>query len=435
MFADRTTIIIRSGKGGDGHVSFRREKYVAAGGPDGGDGGKGGDVIFEVDPGMNTLAPYRHKRKYAAENGGDGQKRRRHGKDGEDVILKVPQGTLVLDAASGKLIADLSEPDARVVLLAGGRGGKGNVHFATPTMQVPQYAKPGQDARELEVRLELKLIADVGLVGFPNAGKSTLLRAVSNARPKVADYPFTTLEPMLGVVELEDGDGFVMADIPGLIEGASEGAGLGFEFLRHIERTRLFVHVVDLANLEERDPVEDVKKIDKELLNYRADLADRPRVIAANKVDLLGDGQEENLNALLGGLEDAFSSREVRVFPISAATGEGIRALLNYVREMLSSIPREQMQFVPEVSADELVPIDKDLPFTVTRDEDDPDTFFVEGPRVERMLGYTNLNSEKGFAFFQKFLAENGILAALEEAGVKDGDTIRIYGHAFEYYK
>ena len=318
MFADRAKIIICSGKGGDGHVSFRRELYVAAGGPDGGDGGKGGDVIFEVDKGMTTLGDYRHRRRFAAQPGQDGSKQRRHGADGSDIVLKVPEGTVIKDAASGKVIADMSGDNLRQVILQGGRGGLGNMNYATSTMQVPKYAQPGKPAKELEVTLELKVIADVGLIGFPNVGKSTLLAHVTNAKPKIANYPFTTLSPNLGMVDL-DGRGFVIADIPGLIEGASEGVGLGHEFLRHIERTRVMIHLVDAASTEGRDPVDDVYKINEELRAYDAELAKRPQVIAANKIDAVYSGDEDPVKRI----RDEFEPQGIRVFPISAVSGKG----------------------------------------------------------------------------------------------------------------
>ena len=291
MFADSAKIYIRSGKGGDGHVSFRRELYVAAGGPDGGDGGRGGDVIFQVDKGINTLNDFRHRRKFCAGDGEQGGRRRCHGADGEDIILKVPEGTVIKEASTGKVIVDMSFGCEREVVLKGGRGGKGNQHYATATMQVPKYAQPGQPAQELEVLLELKVIADVGLVGFPNVGKSTFLSRVTNAQPKIANYHFTTLSPNLGVVDTDNG-GFVIADIPGLIEGASEGVGLGHEFLRHIERTRVIIHIVDAASVEGRDPVEDIHKINKELEAYNPEIAARPQVIAANKIDCIFDNGE-----------------------------------------------------------------------------------------------------------------------------------------------
>ena len=432
MFADRAKIIIKSGRGGDGHVSFRREKYVAAGGPDGGDGGRGGDVIFQVDEGLNTLVEYRHSRKFAAQNGEEGGKRRCHGKDGADIILKVPEGTVILDNETGKVIADMSGDNKRQIVLKGGRGGKGNMNFATPTMQVPKYAQPGQPAQELEVRLELKVIADVGLIGFPNVGKSTLLSRVSNADPKIANYHFTTLNPNLGVVDLEGCSGFVIADIPGLIEGASEGAGLGYEFLRHIERTRMMIHVVDAASTEGRDPVEDIYKINQELKNYNADIAERPQVIAANKVDSIyvEDGGEDPVERL----KKEFEPQGIRVFPISAVTGKGIRELLYYVQNQLDNLPKETVVFEQEFFPEDML-ARENLPYTVIRDESDAHTFIVEGPKIEKMLGYTNLDSEKGFAFFQKFLSQSGILKELEEAGIQEGDTVRMYGLAFDYYK
>ena len=307
MFADNAKVFIRSGKGGDGHVSFRRELYVAAGGPDGGDGGKGGDIIFEVDDGLNTLTDFRHVRKYAAGDGQSGGKRRCHGADGEDLVIRVPEGTVIKEFESGKVIADMSGENRREVILRGGKGGLGNMHFATSTMQVPKYAQPGQPAQELWVQLELKVIADVGLVGFPNVGKSTLLSRVSNARPKIANYHFTTLNPHLGVVDLDGSQGFVMADIPGLIEGAAQGVGLGHDFLRHIERTKVLIHMVDAASTEGRDPVEDIRTINAELAAYNPSLLDRPQVIAANKVDAIYDGEEENP---LERLKAALSRRE-----------------------------------------------------------------------------------------------------------------------------
>lgn len=429
MFADRAKIIICSGKGGDGHVSFRRELYVAAGGPDGGDGGKGGDVIFEVDKGMTTLGDYRHRRKFAAQPGQDGSKQRRHGADGSDIVLKVPEGTVIKDAASGKVIADMSGDNLRQVILQGGRGGLGNMNYATSTMQVPKYAQPGKPAKELEVTLELKVIADVGLIGFPNVGKSTLLAHVTNAKPKIANYPFTTLSPNLGMVDL-DGRGFVIADIPGLIEGASEGVGLGHEFLRHIERTRVMIHLVDAASTEGRDPVDDVYKINEELRAYDAELAKRPQVIAANKIDAVYPGDEDPVKRI----RDEFEPQGIRVFPISAVSGKGLKELLYYVREMLDSLPQEKIVFEQEFFPEEMLG-GENLPYTVERSPEDPNTYVVEGPRIEKMLGYTNLESEKGFLFFQKFLKDSGILDALEEAGIQEGDTVRMYGLAFDYYR
>lgn len=427
MFADRANIYVRSGKGGDGHVSFRREKYVPNGGPDGGDGGRGGDIIFEVDEGLNTLTDFRHIRKYCAQDGAAGGKRNCRGKDGQSLVIKVPAGTVLKEEESGKVIADMSGDNRRMVLLTGGRGGKGNQHYATASMQAPKYAQPGQQARELKLLLELKVIADVGLVGFPNVGKSTLLSRVTNARPKIANYHFTTLSPNLGVVDLEDAKGFVIADIPGLIEGAAEGVGLGHEFLRHIERTRLIVHLVDAASTEGRDPIVDIYAINKELAAYQSDMANKPQIIAANKIDAIYDTEDDTIERL----KKEFEPQGLAVYPISAVSGEGLSELLYAVSRRLSEIKEE-----PKVFAQEYFPeaIHSDEPYTVSYDEEE-DEYVVEGPRIERMLGYTNLESEKGFAFFQRFLKENGILEELEQAGISEGDTVRLYGLSFDYYK
>lgn len=428
MFVDKVRIYIRSGKGGDGHVSFRRELYVPAGGPDGGDGGRGGDIIFQVDDGLNTLMDFRNNKKYCAGDGQPGGKRRCHGADGADLIIKVPEGTVIKDAESGLVIADMSHENRRQTILKGGRGGKGNMNYATPTMQAPKYAQPGQNAQELTVDLELKVIADVGLVGFPNVGKSTFLSRVTNARPKIANYHFTTLNPNLGVVDLDGGRGFVIADIPGIIEGASEGVGLGHEFLRHIERTKVIIHIVDAAGVEGRDPINDIHTINKELENYSESLAHRPQVIAANKIDALYEGENDDAITLL---KEEFEPKGIRVFPISAVSGKGLKELLYYVREMLDNIKEEptvfERQFFPEKTA-------VTEPYTVQIDEKDG-AYVVEGPRIERMLGYTNLDSEKGFDFFQKFLRDNGILDELEALGIQEGDTVRMYGLEFDYYK
>ena len=430
MFADRAKIYVRSGKGGDGHVSFRREKFVPNGGPDGGDGGNGGSVIFEIDEGLNTLTDFRHIRKYCAEHGEEGGKKNCHGKNGQDIIIKVPEGTVIKEETTGKVIADMSGENRRVVLLKGGHGGNGNQHYATSTMQAPKYAQPGQPARELNLILELKVIADVGLVGFPNVGKSTFLSRVSNAKPKIANYHFTTLNPNLGVVDLEDG-GFVIADIPGLIEGASEGLGLGHEFLRHIERTKMMIHVVDAASTEGRDPVEDIYIINKELESYQADIASRPQVIAANKVDsiFLEEGQDDPVEKI----RQEFEPKGYKVFPISAVTGEGIKELLYYVKEQLSTMKSDVTVFEQEFNPEEYIPTTED-PYTVRYDADE-DAYVVEGPKIEKMLGYTNLESEKGFSFFQRFLKEQGILDELEKLGIKEGATVRMYGLSFDYYK
>ena len=429
MFADRAKIYIRSGKGGDGHVSFRRELYVPDGGPDGGDGGKGGDVIFEVDEGMNTLTDYRHKRKFAAQDGQEGGKRNCHGKSGKDLTLKVPEGTVIKDAASGKVIADMSAGNRRQIVLKGGRGGIGNQHFATATMQVPKYAKPGQPAQELEVLLELKVIADVGLVGFPNVGKSTLLSRVTNAQPKIANYHFTTLSPNLGVVDL-DGDGFVIADIPGLIEGASGGVGLGLDFLRHIERTKVMIHMVDAASVEGRDPIADIYANNKELEAYDIEVAKRPQVIAANKIDAIWDTENDPIQKL----RQEFEPKGIQVFPISAVSGQGLKELMYAVKGILDTMDHSPTVFEQEFFPEDLF-IQENLPYTVERSLEEANTYIVEGPRIEKMLGYTNLDSEKGFAFFQRFLKDTGILADLEKAGIQEGDTVRMYGLSFEYMR
>ena len=425
MFADSAKIFIKSGKGGDGHVSFRRELFVAAGGPDGGDGGKGGDIIFEVDEGLNTLTDFRMKRKYVAGDGEPGGKRKCHGADAKSLTLKVPEGTVIKDFETGKVIADMSGENKREVILRGGKGGFGNMNFATATMQVPKFAKPGQPGKEMFVLLELKVIADVGLVGFPNVGKSTLLSRVSNAKPKIANYHFTTLDPHLGVVDVKGAGGFVMADIPGLIEGASEGVGLGHDFLKHIERTKVLVHVVDAASTEGRDPVEDIKTIMNELKNYDENLLKRPQLIAANKIDAIYDEENNEIERIQAAFPD------IKVFPISGVSGKGIQELLYELVNILSTIDRTVKVFEKEFEID--YSSDKNLPFTVEKDENG--VFVVEGPRIEKMLGYTNLDSEKGFDFFQKFLKISGVLEKLEEAGIVDGDTVRMYGHEFDYYK
>ena len=429
MFADRARIYVRSGKGGDGHVSFRREKYVPNGGPDGGDGGRGGDVIFQVDEGLNTLTDFRHVRKYKAGDGQEGGKRNCRGKDGEDIILKVPEGTVIREAESGRVIADMSGENRRVVLLTGGKGGNGNQHYATSTMQAPKYAQPGQPARELELFLELKMIADVGLVGFPNVGKSTLLSRVTNARPKIANYHFTTIVPNLGVVDMDGAKSFVIADIPGLIEGASEGVGLGHEFLRHIERTKVIIHMVDAAGTEGRDPIADIYAINKELEAYNMEIASRPTVIAANKIDAAPDEAAEAIELL----KAEFEPKGIQVFPISAVSGQGLKELLYHVSGLLDQADDKPVVFEQEYFP-ELENRFSDEPFSVTYDEEE-DEYVVEGPRIEKMLGYTNLDSEKGFTFFQNFLKETGILEQLEELGIEEGSTVRMYGLKFDYYK
>ena len=431
MFADRAKIYVRSGKGGDGHVSFRRELYVPNGGPDGGDGGKGGDVIFVIDKGLNTLTDFKNIRKYKAGDGEEGGKKRCHGKNGNDVVIKVPPGTVIKDFETGKVIVDMADREEPFTLLTGGRGGKGNMHYATSTMQAPRYAQPGEPAIEKTLTLELKMIADVGLVGFPSIGKSTILSKVSNAKPKIADYHFTTLVPNLGVVGLGEGRGFVMADIPGIIEGAAEGVGLGLDFLRHIERTRVILHVVDAASVEGRDPIADIEAITEELRSYSPQLAARPTIIVANKLDVLTPEDKEEV---LKKLKDRFEP-DVPVLPISAATGEGIRDMLEKAYQLIQTAPDDVMEFTPEITLEEYTAREENLPYTVEKSADEEGVYIVEGPRIEKMLGYTNLEDTKGFKFFQDFMVKNGIIDELKRLGIEEGDTVRIYGWAFEYYE
>lgn len=425
IFVDQAKINIKSGNGGNGCVSFRREKYVPNGGPDGGDGGRGGDIIFKVDDGLNTLYDFRHKKHFKASSGEPGKGNRMHGKDGDDLIVRVPLGTIIREAETGQVIIDMAYPGMEEKLLRGGRGGKGNQHYATPTMQIPKYAQPGKSGKEIWILLELKTIADVGLVGFPNVGKSTLLSRVTNARPKIANYHFTTLNPNLGVVDINKGEGFVIADIPGLIEGASEGIGLGHEFLKHIERTKVILHIVDVASTEGRDPVEDINKINHELLTFNEELTKRPAVIAANKIDVMQD------DVYLQALKDEFEPQGIQVFPISAVTGQGVKELLYHVHGLLKELDQETKVYEQEYFIDQ-----QELPeesFTVEVLEDN--TFLVQGSKIEKMLGYTNLETEKGFAFFQRFLRDNGIIDELESLGIEEGDTVKMYYLEFDYYR
>ena len=424
MFVDRVKIHVKGGNGGNGMVSFFRAKYITHGGPDGGDGGRGGDVIFVGDESMGTLMDFRYKRMFKAGNGQDGGKRNCFGKDGESVVIKVPVGTVIREAESGKIMADITKHGEEKILIHGGKGGKGNQHFATPTRQAPRYAEPGRVAKEYDVILELKLIADVGLIGFPNVGKSTLLSMVTNANPKIANYHFTTLAPNLGVVEGRYGDSFVLADIPGLVEGASEGVGLGHAFLRHVERTKVFIHVVDAAGVEGDDPVENVRKINQELEAYNPELMKRPQVIAANKTDI--PGSEENVERL----KEAYEKEGFEVFPISAATNKGLDELLTKVAEILKNYP-EDIVFEEEYEEYDEVAVDQE-PFTI---EVEDGVYVVRGVGVEKMIGYTNIDTEKGFAFFQRYLKEKGIIEALEEKGMQEGDTVRIYDMEFEFWK
>ncbi len=428
-FADTAKITIKSGKGGDGHVSFRRELFVPNGGPDGGDGGKGGDLIFEVDKGMTTLGDFRMRRKFAAEDGEQGGAKRCHGRNGKDLVVKVPYGTVVKELKSGKVITDMSGDNLREVILTGGKGGLGNMHFATSVMQAPRFAQPGQRCQELEVLLELKVIADVGLVGFPNVGKSTLISMSSNARPQIANYHFTTLQPHLGVVDLGDGDddSFIMADIPGLIEGAAEGAGLGHDFLRHIQRCRVLVHVVDAAGTEGRDPLDDIAKINSELERFDIDLTKRPMIIAANKIDAIYDEGDDPV----ARIRAEYEPRGIKVMPISAATGKGVKELLYEVLRVLKETKQEPLIYEKEF--DIKANMAEELPLNIYKESGK--VYVVEGPRIERMLGYTNLEDEKGFKFFQDYMKEQKIIAELKKLGLQEGDTVRVGGLEFEYYE
>jgi GTP-binding protein len=424
-FIDKARITVRSGSGGNGAVAFHREKYVAAGGPDGGDGGRGGSIILQADENMSTLMDFRYKRKYVAENGVDGQGSRKSGKDGGDLTIRVPLGTVVRDAESGEIMKDLSDREPWV-LCRGGRGGWGNMHFATPTRQVPRFAKSGLPGETHDVILELKLLADVGLVGFPNVGKSTLLSVVSKAQPKIADYHFTTLFPNLGVVYVDEGRSFVMADIPGIIEGAAEGAGLGHDFLRHIDRCRLLVHVVDVSGSEGRDPVADFDAINEELRRYSADLARRPQIVAANKTDILAD--PENLERLRARAEAA----GFPLLTISAASHQGVRELVDKISEMLSALPPVKV-FAPEYVPK---PDPTEAPGTAEiRRTGDGHTWQVEGEWLERLMGNVNLTDYESRMFFDRTLREAGLYRQLEEKGIEDGDTVSLYGYEFEYQR
>ena len=424
MFVDRVKIHVKGGNGGNGMVSFYRAKYITHGGPDGGDGGRGGDVIFVGDESMGTLMDFRYKRMFKAENVENGGKRNCFGKDGASIYIKVPVGTVIREAQSNKVMADITKHGEEKILISGGKGGKGNQHFATPTRQAPRYAEQGRVAKEYDVILELKLIADVGLIGFPNVGKSTLLSMVTNANPKIANYHFTTLAPNLGVVEGRFGDSFVLADIPGLVEGASEGVGLGHAFLCHVERTKVFIHVVDAAGVEGDDPVENVRKINQELETYNPELMKRPQVIAANKTDI--PGAEENV----ARLKEVYEKQGFTVFPISAATNKGLDELLTKVGEILRNYP-EDIVFEEEYEEYDEVAVDRE-PFTIDIEDD---VYVVRGVGVEKMIGYTNIDTEKGFAFFQRYLKEKGIIEALEKKGIEEGDTVQIYDMQFEFWK
>lgn len=424
MFVDYAKIVIKSGDGGNGAATFRREKYVAAGGPDGGDGGRGGDIYFEVDPNANTLIDFRYTKKFKAENGQNGSGSHRFGKSGEDCIVKVPLGTIVKDAETGKVIVDLSKEGQKELILKGGRGGKGNSHFATSTRQAPRFAIDGEKGKEKEVILELKLLADVGLVGFPNVGKSTILSRVTAATPKIADYHFTTIDPNLGVVKTEYGDSFVLADIPGIIEGASEGIGLGTQFLRHVERTRLLLHVIDVAGTEGRDPIDDFNKINDELKKYSEKLSERKQIIVANKIDSMQD----DIN--MKNLENLAKEKNLEMYKISAVTGEGLNELFNHVSEIIKTLPKE-----------EIVDIEDRIVYTLDDDSEEftidivDGEFIVEGPAVERLMGRVNIGDNESYHYMEKMLKKLGIEDALREKGVKEGDTVKLLEWVFEWYE
>ncbi len=424
MFVDYAKIIIKSGDGGDGAATFRREKYVAAGGPDGGDGGKGGDVYFVVDPNSNTLIDFRFTKKFKAENGQNGSGSHKFGKSGQDCIIKVPLGTIVRDAETNKILMDLSEEGQKELILKGGRGGKGNSHFATSTRQAPRFAIDGEKGKEKEIILELKLLADVGLVGFPNVGKSTILSRVTKATPKIADYHFTTIDPNLGVVKTGHGDSFVLADIPGIIEGASEGIGLGTQFLRHVERTRLLLHVIDIAGTEGRNPVDDFHKINEELKKYSEKLANRKQIIVANKIDSMQD--DTNLKEI----QKLAKEKDIEVYQISAVTGEGLDDLFNHVAEILKILPKE-----------DIIDVEDRIIYTLEDDKDDftikiiDGEFIVEGPAVERLMGRVNIGDNESYAYMERMLKKLGIEDELRAKGVKEGDTVKILEWEFEWYE
>lgn len=422
MFIDKAAITVRAGKGGDGAVAFHREKYVAAGGPDGGDGGRGGSIVLVADDNMSTLMDFRYKRKYVAENGINGSGARCKGKDGKDIVIKVPRGTVVRDRETGGVIKDLSD-SAPFLLAKGGRGGWGNQHFATPTRQVPRFAKPGMNGESREVVLELKLLADVGLVGFPNVGKSTLLSVVSKAHPKIANYHFTTLYPNLGVVYVSEGVSFVMADIPGIIEGASEGAGLGHDFLRHVDRCRLLIHLVDISGSEGRDPIADFETINAELREYSPELAERPQIVAANKCDLLPED-----STLLDDFRDYVTELGYEFFALSAATHQGTQALMKAAAERLAELPPIRV-----FEADYVAPMPVvDSSGEVTIEQYD-DLWIVEGPWLEKLVATVNFSDYESRMYFDRVLREAGIFIRMESMGVKDGDTVSIYDLEFEY--
>lgn len=423
MFVDKAKIKIKAGDGGDGAVSFHREKYVAAGGPDGGDGGKGGDVVFQVDDNFSTLIDFRYKRKYVAEKGQNGAARNCTGKSAPPLIIKVPRGTVVREAESGRIMADMSTDEPKI-LAKGGNGGKGNVNFATSTRQIPKFAKPGYPGEEFDVTLELKLLADVGLVGFPNVGKSTLISVVSAAKPKIANYHFTTLSPVLGVVKVEEEKSFVMADIPGLIEGAGDGVGLGHEFLRHVERCRLIVHVVDVSGIEGRDPQEDFEIINRELAKFSEELAERPQIVAANKCDMASPEQIEAFRSYIEGKGFPF-------FKISAATTQGTVELINKVSEVLDTLPpikEFEPDPIPQAELDEKAGLGQRFEITL-----EDDVYYVDAPWIEPIMRTINIDDYSSLQYFQRVLINSGIIAKLEEMGINEGDTVNLEGFEFDF--
>lgn len=424
MFVDKAVIKIKAGDGGDGAVSFHREKYVAAGGPDGGDGGKGGDIVFAVDDSLSTLIDFRYKRKFVAERGQNGSAKNCTGRNAPDLIIKVPRGTVVRDAATGRVMADMSSDEPKV-LARGGKGGKGNARFATPTRQIPKFSKPGFMGEAFEVSLELKLLADVGLVGFPNVGKSTLISVVSAAKPKIANYHFTTLTPVLGVVKISEGHSFVMADIPGLIEGASEGVGLGHEFLRHVDRCRLIIHVVDVSGSEGRDPKEDFEIINRELKNFSEDLAKRPQIIAANKCDMATPEQIADFKA--------FAEKQgLHVFEISAATTQGTKELIGAAyRELEKLPPIKEYEVEPPAPAELDEQAGNGEHFEITRGDDA--VFYVTAPWLEHIMRTVDMDDYASLQYFQRVLRNSGIIDKLEEMGIEEGDTVNIFGFEFDF--
>ncbi len=424
MFIDNARIFVKAGNGGNGSVSFHREKYVAAGGPDGGDGGRGGSVVFTATDDIRTLADFRYKRKYAADNGQDGGAAKCTGRSAEDLVVKVPVGTMIKDEESGRILADLSKAGQSAVVVKGGKGGAGNQHFATSTRQVPNFAKAGDPGEERWVLLELKLLADVGLIGFPNVGKSTILSMVTAARPKIANYHFTTIDPNLGVVSLSEDVSFVIADIPGLIEGAHEGIGLGHEFLKHIERTKLLVHVIDMAATEGRDPVEDFKVINEELKKYNPVLAERPQIIAANKMEVTG--AEENLERF----REAIEPKGYRIFSVSAATNSGLKELMYHVHEVLKELPETIL--TQEEEEEVVYTAEEEKPFEIHRKDG---AYVVEGNWARKLVGSTNFTDYESLQYFQRALKKKGVIDALEEMGINEGETVKIYGAEFDYVR